>query len=132
MARPTKLTDELLESAEDYLSNYTTQIPSVAGLALHLGVSRETIYAWDNDNISDKFSDILSRVRSLQETKLVDKGLTGEFNSTITKLMLTKHGYSDRTEQEIKVRGKIISPLGGESVRKDNSNQEITRPQQED
>ncbi len=29
---------------------------------------------------------------------LVDGGLNEDFNSTITKVMLTKHGYADRQE----------------------------------
>ena len=33
-----------------------------------------------------------------QEKDLINKGLTGDFNSTITKLILTKHGYSDKQD----------------------------------
>ncbi len=118
MARPTKLTPELLDRAKNYIEEYTTAIPTVAGLALYLDISRETIYDWDKEQVSDVFSDILGKVKSLQEQELVDNGLKGEFNSTITKLMLTKHGYSDKQEIQADVRGKIIAPLGGESVNK--------------
>jgi len=39
------------------------------------------------------------RVESTQERKLVTGGLEGKYNPAITKMMLTKHGYSDKVEQ---------------------------------
>ena len=41
----------------------------------------------------------------LQEDLLKEGGLIGDFNSTIAKLFLTKHGYSDK--QEIQQETKI-------------------------
>ena len=35
---------------------------------------------------------------ALQERKLLSNGLTNEFNASITKLLLTKHGYTDKVE----------------------------------
>jgi hypothetical protein len=45
----------------------------------------------------------------LQESKLLNEGLKGNFNATITKLILTKHGYSDRIEQELS--GNLEKPV---------------------
>lgn len=44
--RPTKYTDELLEMAEQYINVYKDEgdvIPSLAGLALYLGIARSTM-----------------------------------------------------------------------------------------
>jgi hypothetical protein len=71
-------------------------IPTIEGLAVHLGVSRDTLYEWE-DKYPD-FSDILEQLRAAQADQLIQNGLIGYFNSTITKLMLTKHGYADRQE----------------------------------
>jgi len=105
MARPRELNQEVLDKARTYLNEYTTSIPSRVGLALHLKIHRDTIYDWeskaDKDELCASFSDILGEIDAEQEQKLFDKGLTGDFNSTITKLMLTKHGYSDKTQQEL-------------------------------
>jgi hypothetical protein len=105
MARPRELNQEVLDKARTYLNEYTTSIPSRVGLALHLKIHRDTIYDWeskaDKDELYASFSDILGEIDAEQEQKLFDKGLTGDFNSTITKLMLTKHGYSDKTQQEL-------------------------------
>jgi hypothetical protein len=42
-----------------------------------------------------------------QERELLNNGLSGDFNYSITKMMLSKHGYSDATKQE------LSGPSGG-------------------
>lgn len=99
VGRPSELA-ESLEKAKAYLmGGYKTEVtsdvlPSVAGLACYLGKSREAMYEYGKK--SKEFSDILEGILCLQENTLINKGLTGAFNPTITKLMLTKHGYSDK------------------------------------
>jgi hypothetical protein len=76
------------------------KVPSVAGLACELGIHRETCYEWAKDK--DKvFSDILKAIAQKQERELLNNGLIGTFNPPITKMMLSKHGYSDATKQEL-------------------------------
>ena len=41
---------------------------------------------------------ILADIQARQQELLLNSGLTGEFNSTITKLVLGKHGYSEKSE----------------------------------
>lgn len=95
LGRPSKLTDELMKKAQDYADfGYEEQgdiVPSVAGLAVYLGIGRSTIY----DN-KDEFSDTLEQIQLKQEQKLINGGLIGSFNATIVKLMLSNHGYSDK------------------------------------
>lgn len=101
MARPSKLTPEMVEKAEDYLQhfeNYGDVIPSAAGLAVTLGVVESTVYNWDSEAYPE-FLGFLGKIKTKQQQVLLSKGLSGDFNSTITKLILTKHGYSDRIEQ---------------------------------
>lgn len=99
VGRPSKL-GEALEKAKKYLNGgyeaVEEVIPNIAGLACYLGTSRSRIYEYRDQ--SEEFRDILEAVLALQESKLVNSGLKGDFNSTITKLMLTKHGYSDKQE----------------------------------
>src|SRR6056297_525585 len=101
MARPTKYNDEVLEKAREYIENheqYDDLVPSVVGLAGAIDVSRSTLYKWGEE--SDEFSDILDRINEDQERKLLSGGLGGDFNSNIVKLMLGKHGYSDKQQTE--------------------------------
>jgi len=99
MGRHTELTQELIDKADLYLSEYESAIPSVAGLSLFLGCARSTVYKWKEE--SDDFSDILGRILATQEQLLLSNGLTGDFNATIAKLVLGKHGYSDKQETEL-------------------------------
>ena len=110
--RPTDYTPELVAKAWEYANGgwefVGDLVPSVAGLACEIGVRRETCYAWAKDE-NKEFSNILAKIAEQQERKLLNGGLAGDFNAPITKMMLTKHGYSDKIEQEI--AGKDGTPL---------------------
>ncbi len=103
MARPTKYNKELLAKAQDYLVNYDQYdhaIPSEAGLADILDITRETLNQWKKDEGKEKFSDTLKQIQNKQEVIAVNKGIKGDFNAAITKLILHNHGYSDKKEVE--------------------------------
>jgi len=124
--RPTKLDDEAVSKANAYLGEGWQElghaIPHVAGLATHLGVTRKTLYNWKESN--EEFLYILDRLLAIQESELWNKGLQGDFQPTLVKLMLTKHGYSDRQE---------ISGVDGAAMEVDTENRviiEIVEPKQ--
>lgn len=100
MGRPTKLTDELKAKATKYLKGGHLScgdiVPSIAGLSRHLNVTRQTLYNFGEQ--STEFLDMLDDIKAEQERLLINNGLVGDFNSTIAKLMLVKHGYSDKQE----------------------------------
>lgn len=109
MGRPTKLNDELIAKANEYIYDFRSNddiIPSVAGLACYLDIARSTIYKYKDEN--PDFSDILERIEQLQEKMLINGGLMGDFNAPITKLMMTKHGYSDKQDVDHTTGGKEI------------------------
>ncbi len=99
----TKQTEELIAIAANYIDggwkDCGDKVPTIAGLACETGVTRETLYAWERDKVGP-ISDILTRARQIQERELVNGGLGGEFNPAVTKMMMSKHGYSDRVEQD--------------------------------
>lgn len=102
--RPTKYSKELLEKAKEYLETYDTVgdvIPSVEGLSLYLDITRTTIYDWEKQEGKEEFSYILRKINAKQHQVLVNKGLSNDFNSAITKLVLGKHGYHEKTQQEL-------------------------------
>lgn len=73
-------------------------LPSIEGLARYLGVARSTVYKWRDEH--QDFSDMLEEILQEQHQRLLDNGLSGDYNSTIAKLVLSKHGYSDKQEVE--------------------------------
>ena len=113
MARPTKYNAQILEDAQYYLENYEELgdvIPTIAGLSLELKVHRDTIYDWASQDDKAAFSDIVKDISAAQERKLVNGGLSSTMNPMITKLMLSKHGYSDKQEIDHKSGDGSMTP----------------------
>jgi len=111
MARPTNLTDEVIETAQDYVENYQSYgdvVPSVVGLCKAINRSKQTIYNWANEG-KGGFLDTLNAIKENQERVTINNSLTNDFNATISKLILANHGYSDR--QEIKAELKEVSNM---------------------
>ena len=115
----------MLEKAQHYLDNYEEYdevIPSAVGLALVLDITRSTLYAWAKDEDKKVFSHILDNINKKQEQVLLKNGLNNQFNSNITKLVLGKHGYHDRPQQEgtqIQViinRGGVVLKSGNDTL----------------
>jgi hypothetical protein len=111
MGRPTKLTDELVEQAELYLDetgnmSVNTLLPTIEGLALLLNIRRETLYEWEKEN--EDFSNILERLRALQAQKIMQNSMLNRYNPTISKLMLSKHGYIEQRQDDITSGGEKL------------------------
>ena len=104
VGRPCGLDEAVIEKSWLYLKGgYKEQgnaVPSVAGLAFALGKNRDTMYKWAAQN--NEFSDILKCIATAQEMLLIDGGLNGDFNAAFAKMLMTKHGYSDKVETDMK------------------------------
>jgi hypothetical protein len=114
MARPSKYTPELLEKAQDYLDNWQDLgdvVPVLCGLYIHCGITRETASQWAKEEDKKPFSDICARVRELQERELLSKGLSRKTDNSLTKLMLMRHGYSEKSEVDHTTNGENITGL---------------------
>jgi len=99
--RPSKYSPEILEQAQAYLDGgYEAEepVPTIAGLADTLKISRDTVYDWASQEDKQEFSDTVEGILVRQERKLLSGGLKGDHNPTIAKLMLNNHGYSDKVE----------------------------------
>lgn len=99
--RPTKYNQGVLDKTADYLENFETYgdvFPSIIGLSLVLDVSDDTIQNWRKQANKKEFFGMLEKIHKKQHQVLLNKGITGEFNSNICKLVLTKHGYSDKQD----------------------------------
>jgi len=100
----TKYTPELLAMASAYAESYEIfgdVVPTAAGLAVVLKVSAVTLWGWNKDDDKPEITYILDIIKAKQEVALINKGLVGKYNSTITKLLLTKHGYTDKQDSNI-------------------------------
>lgn len=108
--RPTIYTTEMLDEAFEYLRLFDIPqhereglvsqevIPTVVGLCRHIKRSKSTVYSWLKDDDKGDFLDIVSAIEESQHISLVSGGLASTFNPMITKLILSKHGYSEKME----------------------------------
>ena len=88
----------------DYVENHVSYgdvVPSHAGLAMELDITRKTLYEWSHDPKKQAFSDISDKCNKKQERLLLSGALVGDMNANIAKLMLGKHGYSEKSQQEL-------------------------------
>ncbi|MGR3504927.1 MAG: terminase small subunit [Paracoccaceae bacterium] len=117
--RPTKYSSTMLAKARKYVSECADEfydyiksesdkgatqeqkvwanIPTVEGLALELSVNPDTLYEWAKHHPS--FSETLRDLVHKQKKMLIKGGLSGYYNPTIAKLVLSaNHGMTERTD----------------------------------
>lgn len=105
--RPTHYSDEIARKSREYLNVYEElghAVPSVAGLSLYIERARSTIYDWAKDP-EKEISDILDNINATQEEVAMTKGLKGDYNATLVKLLLGKHGYHEKVDQQVTGNG---------------------------
>lgn len=92
-----QLTGLSVKGTELYKNKLNVNIPTIEGLALYLGLATSTVYEWEKKY--DEFSEVIASLRQKQASRLISKGLSGDYNPTIAKVLLTKHGYREGVEQ---------------------------------
>lgn len=127
--RPTKYNKQILVDTQDYLDNHYEKhfdiVPSIAGLAYSLNISKPTVYDWSNQDGKEEFSYMLAQILTKQEKMLLNGGLATEdhpdlarMNPTIVKLMLAKHNYSEKTEATVTINPltEVIAQISGATI----------------
>ena len=73
------------------------KIPSIKRFSQFCGIPRTTLNDWA---VAYKdFSELLDRIKKEQEARLVEKGLTGEYNPVMAKFILSaRHEYREKTD----------------------------------
>lgn len=99
MGRPTRYNEGMQAQADSYLYKLEELghvVPSRAGLCCFLGIAKSTSHEWEK--IHPEFSDTLASIEVMQEHLALNGGLSNSLNSTIVKLVLANHGYSDKQD----------------------------------
>lgn len=129
--RPSKFDEKFIKSVDDYLKENTDEIvqvikqantekgyemyenklkvklPTVEGFALYIGVNKTTLYEWEQNH--PEFSNALDKIREEQRARLLNSGLSGDYNATIAKLVLAaNHGMSDKQDIDMTSGGQVI------------------------
>jgi|TARA_R110000822_G_C15122448_1_gene474161 hypothetical protein len=119
--RPTSYNDEVLQMAKDYLNYFLDNksevnlippqvIPTAVGLCAYINIGTSTIHVWDKDEEKVEFRAVLDKIKQVQHVIALNGGMTGVYSAPIVKLLLTKHGYSDKSEQDIKSSDGSMTP----------------------
>jgi len=110
--RPTKYTPTAIAEINEYLAEAVPenmQIPTVEGIALRLGISRDTLYQWAK--VHKEFSYTIEKLKMMQKEALVRTGIFGgkEVNATIIGLLLkVNHDMVETTHTDITSGGKPL------------------------
>lgn len=98
------------EKYEMYDNKLKVRLPTIEGFARFIGVNKTSLYEWEKRD--EAFSNALDKIRQEQHDRLVNNGLSGDYNPTIAKLVLSSnHGYkekSDMTSNNKTITGNTI------------------------
>lgn len=130
MARPTSCTQEHVDKGREYIEGgYLEQgqvIPTAEGLAIYLDVSRATPYNWakqEDNPFADDFAYIVDRVQAIQGMKLVNGGLTKDFDPGFCKTLVGNHGYGEKHAIDHSSSDGSMSPTRIELVAADDDSE---------
>lgn len=114
--RPTKYIPEIIyPKIKEYIlscGKEQTELPTVEGLALYLGVNVDTLFEWSK--IHPKFSESIKKILMKQKTQLMNDGMYGgkEVNSTMAIFLLKcNHGMNDGSQVQVNQQfnfGKVL------------------------
>ena len=89
------------QHGESFELKLTVSLPTIEGFALFLGVSKTVLYTWKQKY--PEFLNALEFIKAEQKIRLINMGLSGAYNSTMAKLMLSSnHGMREKFEVENK------------------------------
>lgn len=120
VGRPTKYSEEILTKTREYIDScedkvrrfhktvgdrtdsyerlVVVKIPTLEGLAVHLKINKDTIQEWRKEEGKEEFSVLIDELLAKQADRLANNGLSGDYNPTIAKVLLAKHGYREGIE----------------------------------
>lgn len=118
--RPSEYDPTFCDRAEEFLmiredeydesNRLNVKLPTLEGFAMYIGVSKRVMYEWEQKY--PDFMHALDKIRTEQHDRLTAKGLSGQYNATIAKLMLSSnHGYKEKTETDMTSKGEQITGI---------------------
>jgi len=73
------------------------QLPTIEGFALFVGASKKSLYNWADEH--EEFLHALDKIRTEQQERLINMGLSGDYNPVIAKLVLSaNHGMREKSD----------------------------------
>lgn len=107
--------DGKLIGSNSFESKVRVKLPSKRGFAKYINVSRKTLYNWANEH--PDFEEALEAIDQEQYERLINAGLEGSYNPTITKVLLSaNHGVKEGIDASFK--GEVTTVFKDEQIDK--------------
>jgi hypothetical protein len=98
------------DKTTSYEHRVRVKLPTIEGFARFLNVSRKSLYNWAEEH--EDFLHTLEKIEVEQKERLIKYGLSGDYNPTIAKLILSaNHNMrekSDMTSNDKPITGNTI------------------------
>lgn len=119
--RPSEFKEEYIEKVDDYLEENQDEVeavlesenertgrvrydpklkvklPTIEGFARYINVSKKSLYNWEKEH--PKFLHALEKIKIEQQQRLINMGLSGDYNPTIAKLVLSaNHNMREKAD----------------------------------
>lgn len=93
-----KVSEYLASRSDTVIENkLKVKLPTIEGFAQFIGVNKTSLYEWEKKY--PQFSNALDKIRQEQQQRLLDNGLSGDYNPTIAKLILSaNHGMREKSD----------------------------------
>ncbi len=92
-----ELTGLSAKGTELYKNKVKVNLPTIEGFALFIGVSKKSLYNWEKEY--PQFLHALRKIEAEQQKRLINNGLSGDYNPTIAKLILSSnHGMREKSD----------------------------------
>ena len=86
-----------VNTGDKVIMKLEVSLPMIEDFAEYIEVSVESIYNWEKEY--PEFLQATNKIRSRQKKVLINKGVSGEYNPFITKLVLSaNHGMRERSD----------------------------------
>lgn len=124
----------LQERLDNFFSECSTKqmIPSVELLSCALGVSRQTIWQWENSN-DKEFARLIIQAKNIINALMVQGALTGNQNFAYTIwLQKNNYGYKENMEIDVKKDDDLASALLTELPKLNNNSMIINADDEEE
>ena len=106
VGRPSKYQSSLCGEVVRYLDK-VENLPKIEDFVDFLGVAESTVYLWAKNH--PEFSEALEKIKRAQKRMLINLGLSGQYNATIAKLILSSnHGMCER--KDVTTKNHIVMP----------------------
>ena len=145
VGRPTKYKNSFVGSVDKYLETcedeevtfqkgygatdsfqriVKVKLPTREGFCRFINIGTSTMDVWEDKY--PEFRDALRKIDTLQKERLISKGLSGDYNSTIAKLMLSSnHNMIEKKSTDHTTNGKDLpTPILNGTIYNNDSNEE--------